>query len=689
MARIIVLISCLIIFAILLPLQASDVDRLTEQLLSSPVTGKPAASLVVNKGFAGSNTETLKKLAQAVGFVDENGAMVETVLTTSSKTILEFKTELNGWQAQDRLKQARVIEEADAVSLLEKLIAEAHQSNQNNHAGFVAFLKSVNAQAKAAKLTSLDDAKLPSGDEKGPLYYFAQRFYLEKAIEALKERAAEVEKRNGKLLYSGPYLGSIGRNRNWDAIMLHAWRAKAFTAPWVADLSWQNGEFSPQVTGYYLALARAARTSAPIFCDLHVGELRASRNKSDARDVPGNNPAAIRRSFYQALANGSRAIRFVGANPTPPAEGAKGDEAKDEWLPAARIESWKTIRELSHEAGQNESFFLDAKPRASELAVVVSLTGELWDGSLWVHEERKALYHAARLGGHNLRIITEEDVQQGLPLNLATVYLLGTHIQKRTAEALAEWVKANKSLGLVGGPLRDEYDQPLTELHELMGITQATWENKQEAGPAKIALAQLKPFDNIAWNYAGLKRTIPVVYGKLSMTIDKKQAADVDVFGQFPDKSPAIIRHVLPGTKVHVWTFGAPIGSGWLKTVLPPRDWVRGQSPNSYNHRLLIREADGDVGDIATSASGEARWDVITDRLEVESVLMESPRNAGMVCINWSERPQKVFLTAQFLPAKYLHATSMVQGELETKRAGSTLSFKTTVNITDVIKFEP
>jgi hypothetical protein len=587
------------------------------------------------------------------------------VLTTSSKTIQDFRTELEGWQTQGRLKDARVVEEADPVSLLERLIAEAHQSHRTDHAAFVTFLKSVKAQAEGLKLAALDEAKLPGDNEKNPLHYFAERFYLEKAIEALKERAAEVEKRSGKLLYGGPYAGSIGRKQNWDATILHAWRTKAFTAPWVADRSWQNGEFSPQVTGYYLALARSARTDVPIFCDLYLGSA--------------SNPLALRRSFYQALAHGSRAIRFVGATPV-----STGRDA--EWLPPARAETWKEIRELTHEAGRHESFFLDVKPRRSQIALLISLTAELWDPSLWVHEERKAIYHAARLSGHNIRILTEEDVQNGLPLDVSSIYIVGTHIQKRTAETLAEWVKANKSLGLVGGPIRDEYDQPLTGFYELMGITQASWENKQQAGAAKIVLPQIKPLDTVFWFYEGLKREIPVVYGKLSMTIDKKQEESIDAYGRFADKSPAVIRHVLPGTKVHLWTFGAPIGCGWFREALM---FARPSARSPSSPELLIRSADGEMGDIVMAASGESRWDVITDKLEVESVLMESPRQMGLVCINWSKEAQNPLLTAQFLPGKYLHANSTAQGQLKTTRVGATLSFKVYVEKTDVITFEP
>jgi hypothetical protein len=140
----------------------------------------------------------------------------------------------------------------------------------------------------------------------------------------------------------------------------------------------------------------------------------------------------------------------------------------------------------------------------------------------------------------------------------------------------------------------------------------------------------------------------------------------------------------------HAWLFAAPIGSGWLKTVLPRRDWKIGSSPTSYNHRLLVRDLDGDAGDMVMGATGDARWDVITDNLSVETILMEGNKGIALFCINWSTmKPQQARLTAQYLPKGFDKATSLDQGPLSAQRRGAVLDFKARVNVTDVVLIEP
>jgi hypothetical protein len=675
MPRAIVILGCFVLLCLLLPLQATssidELGQLTEQLNAVSAPGNPAKQLTLNRGiFSAGNTspDSAILLAKALGFYDPSTGMIQTVLTQQKSGPEELKADLDHWKQEGQLKFARAVEAPSCTEVLEQVLAQAKTEHQNDDAGFVAFLKQTKVEPEPLQLTTLDAAKLPHGQEKGALYYFAQRFYLEKGLEKLRARSAEIQRQKSGLLYGSPYAGSLESSRNWDAVVLQAWRSKAFTVPWVAERSWQNGEFSPQALGYYLALARAAESEEPIFCDLHVGS--------------GNNPPAIRRSFYQALAQGARGIRFVGATPF-----VTGNVKES--LPAGQFESWKTLRELTHEAGRMEPFLMQARTRAPDVGILVSLTSELWEPELWVHEERKAIYHAARLSGHNVALITEDDILEGKYRKLASIYVVGPRMRRETAQVLNRWVKAGGNIGVVGGPLRDEYDQPLTVLMDLMGITEATWKLEQQTGPAKIKLPQLPSLGNMHWSYEGLERDFPVVIGKMQVKINPAAEPAMRVYGKFADGSPAVMRRVIPVTIGHAWTFCTPLGSSWLKTVLPGRAWERGQQPNSYNHALLVRQLDGDMGDVVMAATGDARWDVITDNLAIESILLAAPRSMGVICINWSSQPQQAFLTAQFIPENLLRATSLNQGPLETKRTRATLSFKVKVPMTDFIHLEP
>lgn len=645
-----------------------DLDQLTQQLAASGAKEKSSARFIVNRGIGdGPQDEAATKLARELGFADGEGNTDRVVLSVPMKGNADWLGAVSKLHQEGKTKAARAIDVGSPVEVIQEAVKRAREKYGSDHAAFQAFLRDNRASSEGAGLKALDEAKLPDEKAKSPLQYFARRFFLEKACEELRQQAEAVHKLKPWLGVGGPYAGYF--EENVDAQVVHAWRTRALTSPWVAERSWQNGDFSPQGLGYYLALARNPVPQNDILCDLHVGT--------------GNYPDGVRRSFYLGIAMGARGIRFVGA--VPPGRAAGGES-----LPTDQVPMWKTLRDLGHEAAKVERVIADAKPRKADVGLVVSLTQELWDNSAWVSEERKALYQAARLDGHNVVILTDEDLQEGKLQKLSSIFYVGHNIQRETAKVLRNWVLGGGTLGCVGGPFRDEYDRPFPEMMEFLGVADYEWIPGAKAGPAKITLAQQKPIEEVEWD-GKPKRVFPIVYGRLKFTpakFDPKKPPIQVVNAHFKDGGIAM--QTLEYSPIaHAWLYAAPIGTGWLKTVLPPRQWQVGSSPSSYNHRLLVRNLDGDAGDMVMGASGEARFDVITDNLAVETILMEGPKGWAMVCINWSTmKPQQAFLTAQFLPEGLTQTTSLEHGPLKATRIKVTLSFKEKVNVTDVVLIE-
>jgi len=255
---------------------------------------------------------------------------------------------------------------------------------------------------------------------------------------------------------------------------------------------------------------------------------------------------------------------------------------------------------------------------------------------------------------------------------------------------LKGWVKSGACIACVGAYL-DEYGKPLNDLLEIQGLTSASWQNIAVAGPVKITLAQQKPYDTIAWSYAGKKLDFPAVYGKLKVTQDETLKDRFIIYGKFSDGSTAVAKNEYePKTFGQCWVYCAPLGSGWLRTSLLGRKWGIGNTPDSYNHQILTNRLDGDSGDVVTSPTGDARWDVITNNLEVETVLLEGTRNNLLICINWANTPQKAWLTTQFLPKEFTQARSLKLGPLAAQRVGVTLSLPKTyeVDVADIVILE-
>lgn len=666
-----IIISLLLFTALpALTLAQANLDELTKALAAHEVKGKAGTNLILNRGIADSldaeQNEGTKALAQSLGFFDGDGTMAPACipLPLSHPDWLNTVKKLN---QEGKLKKTSVIDIGSPMDALQAGIKASKEKWQNDHVAFQDYLKNQNVDLAAAGLASINDARLIFEGKASPMVYFSKRFIVDKTMEQMRQYQADLVKIQPTLTMGGPYVGNF--EQNTDALMLEAWRNKVFT-PWVAERSWQNGEFSPQVLGYYMALARAADSRNSILCDLHAGN--------------GNYPKGIRRSFYLALAQGARGIRFVGAIPP---DLARGKESLD----LAQLDSWKTIRELTHESGQFATTLMSAKPRQPDVAILVSLTQELWDPSPWVSEERKAIYLAARMGGNNIKIVSEEEIQEGKITKLATVFVVGNHLQRQTAKVLKSWVSNGAVMACVGGPFLNEYGKPLTDMLEVQGLTSASWQNLAPAGPAKITLAQTKPYDTIQWNYMGKKLELLAVYGRLKVTQNEALKDRFIVFGKFSDGSPAVSMNDYEPVKFgHCWVYAVPLGSGWLKTALLGKKWDMGSAPNSYNHQILTNRLNGDSGDVVTAPTGDARWDVITNNLEVETVLLEGTRNNILICINWANTPQKAWLTTQFLPKQFTQARSLKLGPLAAQRVGATLTLPKTyeVDVADIVILE-
>jgi hypothetical protein len=197
----------------------------------------------------------------------------------------------------------------------------------------------------------------------------------------------------------------------------------------------------------------------------------------------------------------------------------------------------------------------------------------------------------------------------------------------------------------------------------------------EQPGPAKKTLASIKPTDSIKFVYMGKTSTFPVVYGKLKMIPDEQHKDKFIEYGKYNDGTLAVGKHEYEPAKLgFVWLFASPIGCGWLKTSLPGRAYEVSGNPEAFNHKVLFDNMDGDAGDVVISATGDARFDVITDNLSIESILMEKPKGFAIVSVNWSNKPEQCWLTAQFIPKEFNNVVSVFNGKLNAQRAGITMS---------------
>jgi hypothetical protein len=505
------------------------------------------------------------------------------------------------------------------------------------------------------------------------LHRYAAERLLERALDAKGERAAAWA---GAVLHAtkAPRTGwspelpvTAWMNTTWW--QRRALERQALTLGYGRDISCQQPDAGPQIAGWELAKLRPLPTEGrwPLAWEIPMHR-------------PGANPAALRRSYFAALAHGAKMLRLRGA--VPPAWSADGlGVAADD------VEMWKAVHELAGETREIEALASAGRTRPADVGILWTFAQEYWDRDPSVEIERQCLYIACRRAGYAVDVVTEEDLLAGRTTHLSSLLIVGEHLERRVALAVKELVRNGGWVGgYAGGGLKDEFDQPMDVLHEVYGIMEPTTQRGLAPQFAKIDLPTLKPLDRVTWvGNGGEKRYFPALVSKTNFKLRTRAI----FWAHYEDKSPAVA-HAQFGTGWGTF-YGTHIASAYVRPGLPPRPWERGGSPSSLNHHLPMG-LDGELVDAVTAACGEARYHVVTDHPEMETVVIDGPGGALLFCLNWSPQPVKALLTVQDAAPNFSKARSVRSGPLRlTKIQGggpnpsATYSFKLEVRDADVV----
>jgi len=246
--------------------------------------------------------------------------------------------------------------------------------------------------------------------------------------------------------------------------------------------------------------------------------------------------------------------------------------------PRGGLPTYLMIRRIADMAALTEEWLEPARPVDAAVALLLSEASDLWEiggksqnavrpdseETNAFHEERKNTYYCLRNAGYRVDLITEADVREGWLERYRALYVGGENMERKTAEAIAEWVRKGGVLyASVGAARKDEYDEPLETLDDVLGRGAQTVYTRHR-GPlrSKIELPFLKPLDRIT--LAGEEaKTFPA----LASVERFSPTSEVAVLGCFGDGSPAFIRNRYgKGTAYYVGTKPA---TAWLQKALP------------------------------------------------------------------------------------------------------------------------
>jgi hypothetical protein len=567
------------------------------------------------------------------------------------------RRELNGWIASPERLRALIgaqVAPADAITDLP---------------AFRRFLSGKGYKPQELGLKSLDEA-VPELKKKGSKLYYPSHLYL---LQSGARPVAVIEALAGKGVLAGEF-GAQHRGiyRPQSRSELIPYRLSRLTLPWQCDRICEEPELSPQAQGLAWACAR----SAAAFLDQpFMASLTASSRYQNA-DM-------LRRSFYQALGHGAKLFHFRGA--VLPAQFKDATES----ISPDDVRQWQTIHDVIGEVGAIEKVVYSCQPRPADIAFLLSFAEELRGQPEIVAEELKALFVACRQAGYAVDVLWDEDVQRGRHEKYKSIFFVGNHLERKTALELRSWVAKDRVLaGYAGGGMFDEHGQPMDVLHEVYGISEPKLVHDGSLANAKIDLPRLKKLDTIQTDFNDVRFTLPALLARQTF----KARPNVEVTGRYGDGSPAMVRNKY-GQGVG-YLYGTYAGLAWAQAAVPKREWKPGPLLGHFNHYFPLG-FNHELGDQVTAGSDEALFHVITDNLAVETLVLEGPKGAAVVCINWANLPQTALLTLQFAAPHFKKATSLERGELKLTKLidprnprAVTYTFKVPVNVTDVVLIE-
>lgn len=304
------------------------------------------------------------------------------------------------------------------------------------------------------------------------VFYYTSRYRQHAATERLIWNTEELHKRIGAgpvsstLVADHPYFSGTGLGMGMDQPNA-AWGGWHLAADWfdigrrrAVDLigveDWLGLQFmyGPQFTweGFQLMGFQAA-----MFRSASRGEqpIMAWITPSDERN--------LRLKAASALCQGAKHFFYWTYGPT-------ATSTENYW--SDQPGSYPGMAHLSRMLEFGEKIIGRGKPRATRVALLYSISSDLWQPFGYAHMlERRGLYLALIHEQYLVDLLTEEDVAAGRLAEYRILYTADPCISADAAGSIGGWVKDGGTLvGTCAAGSRNEFGEPATAFAEVFGI---------------------------------------------------------------------------------------------------------------------------------------------------------------------------------------------------------------------------
>jgi hypothetical protein len=302
---------------------------------------------------------------------------------------------------------------------------------------------------------------------------------------------------------------------------------------------------------------------------------------------------------------------------------------------------------MTRQLAAAESIIAPGKPRPTRLAVLYSISSDLWQPFGYVSMlERRGTYLALVHDQYLVDFLTEEDIDAGRLKDYDVLYATDPCIKQSAAARIVEWVKAGGHLyGSTAAGTRNEFNEEVVGLAPAFGIAPAV-EVKVQPGRYHIrgALNSLSYLDQLALKPDGQ-------LGAIGVQVRMKPTTGT-VAGTFADGSPAAIRHRFG--KGEAFCVGTCPGIAYIKEAkFVPRE-LKEQWPAPLRQTI----------NATARQRGVARLAELSHPV-VEAGVYDAEEGTALVLANFTYQPIEALKVRLFVPRPVKSVRSVERQELK------------------------
>jgi hypothetical protein len=205
--------------------------------------------------------------------------------------------------------------------------------------------------------------------------------------------------------------------------------------------------------------------------------------------------------------------------------------------------AYRGIVRVTQQLAASEHVIAPGRPRSSRLALLYSISSDLWQPFGYVHMlERRGTYLSLVHDQYLVDMLTEEDIEAGRLDKYAVLYATDPCITSKAAARIVDWVRDGGYVyGTTAAGSRNEFNEPSTGLSEAFGIEPAlSTETQPGRYHVRGALNSMTYLDQIELQddtSGGLAKL-----GVLGIQTTFKPTT-AEVTGTYADGSPAVVQN--------------------------------------------------------------------------------------------------------------------------------------------------